>query len=195
MWRQTLCGRVSLFFFTNCKPISTFPSSVYLKHLTPSSRHPHLHSLTRTSDNWSMYWWLICFFFSWWIPRQPFCVLCFMSLCTDRKSRLELKLWHFFYLPTMLNFSFSVFYYASLPLMFTRMSLYCLGFSFVLYHSIAIVLDFPTDAVSTKKKKINIWSKINNYLYCCVSYFQWQRCADRAGRGTTIWKLVVSAVK
>lgn len=53
----------------------------------------------------------------------------------------------------MLNFSFSVFYYASLPLMFTRMSLYCLtvyvGFSFVLYHSIAIVLDFPTDAVST----------------------------------------------
>lgn len=56
----------------------------------------------------------------------------------------------------MLNFSFSVFYYASLPLMFTRMSLYCLGFSFVLYHSIAIVLDFPTDAVSTKKKKINI---------------------------------------
>lgn len=53
----------------------------------------------------------------------------------------------------MLNFSFSVFYYASLPLMFTRMSLYCLGFSFVLYHSIAIVLDFPTDAVSTKKKK------------------------------------------
>lgn len=56
----------------------------------------------------------------------------------------------------MLHFSFSVFYYASLPPMFTRMSLYCLtvyvGFSFVLYHSIAIVLDFPTDAVSTKKK-------------------------------------------